>query len=82
KEEQEAKKEKKKKYKNKFMPIPNRSLLATALLPSQHMLSKFQKVSLYYFTNKGIHKVEEDGSGDKDLLTLTRQTKAPSSKPA
>lgn len=80
-EEEETKKEEKKRYKSKFAPIPNRPLPATALLlPSQYALTKLRKgdyVPLYLFTNKGIREVEEDGSGDEDLLTLVQTDKGP-----
>ena len=80
-EEEEAMKEEKKKYKNKFTPIPDRPLLATVLLlPLQHTLTKLRKgdyVPLYLFMNKGIREAEEDGSGDEDLLTLVQMDKGP-----
>ncbi|KAG8217161.1 hypothetical protein J3R82DRAFT_5229 [Butyriboletus roseoflavus] len=48
------------------------------LLFSQHMLTKLQEgdyIPLYYFTNRGIYEAEEEGSGDKDLLTLVQTDK-------
>ncbi|KIJ06102.1 hypothetical protein PAXINDRAFT_20692, partial [Paxillus involutus ATCC 200175] len=43
-EEEQAKQEERKKYKNKFAPIPNRPLPTTSLLlPSQHALNKLRK---------------------------------------
>jgi hypothetical protein len=50
------------------------------LLPSQHTLSKLCKgdyVPLYLFTNKGIREADEDGSEDKDLLTIVQTDKGP-----
>ena len=80
-EEVEAKREERKKYKNKFTPIPNRPLSdATLILPPQHALTKLCKgdyVPLYLFTNKGIWEAEKDGSGDEDLLTLVQTDKGP-----
>ncbi|KIK77764.1 hypothetical protein PAXRUDRAFT_17279 [Paxillus rubicundulus Ve08.2h10] len=80
-EEEQAKQEERKKYKNKFSPIPNRLLPATSLLhPSQHALNKLCKgeyVPLYFFTNKGIREAEDDGSGDEDLLMLIQTDKGP-----
>ena len=77
----EAKKEEQKKNKNKYTPIPNRPLPDTALiLPPQHALNKLHKgdyIPLYLFTNKGIWEVEEEGSGDEDLLTLVQTDKGP-----
>ncbi|KIK79408.1 hypothetical protein PAXRUDRAFT_16346 [Paxillus rubicundulus Ve08.2h10] len=64
KEEEQAKQEERKKYKNKFAPIPNRPLPTTSLLlPSQHALNKLCK--------------EDDSSGDEDLLTLVQTDKGP-----
>ncbi|KAF8549124.1 hypothetical protein OG21DRAFT_1526029 [Imleria badia] len=57
-------------------PLPN----IAPILPPQHALNKLHKgdyVPLYLFTNKGIRKVEEDGLGDEDLLTLTQTDKGP-----
>jgi hypothetical protein len=80
-EEEEVKNEEKRNIKNKFMPIPDRPILSMVLLlPLQHALSKLRKgdyISLYLFTNKGIRKVDEDGSGDEDLLTLIQTDKGP-----
>ena len=80
-EEAEAKKEEQKKHKNKYTPIPNRSLPDTALiLPPQHALNKLRKgdyVPLYLFTNQGIREAEEEGSGDEDLLMLVQTDKGP-----
>ncbi|KAF8836270.1 hypothetical protein BDN67DRAFT_1014839 [Paxillus ammoniavirescens] len=43
-EEEQAKQEERKKYKNKFAPIPNRPLPTTSLLlPLQHALNKLRK---------------------------------------
>ncbi|KIK79782.1 hypothetical protein PAXRUDRAFT_160331 [Paxillus rubicundulus Ve08.2h10] len=57
-----ASQEEQKKYKNKFVPIPNKPLPAIVLLlPLQHTLNKLHKgdyIPLHYFTNRGIHKVE------------------------
>ena len=80
-EKVEAKREERKKYKNKFTPISNRPLSdATLILPPQHALTKLCKgdyVPLYLFTNKGIWEAEKDGSGDEDLLTLVQTDKGP-----
>ena len=80
-EEAKAKKEEQKKHKNKNMLIPDRLLPDTTLiLPLQHALNKLCKgdyVLLYLFTNKGIWEAEEEGSGDKDLLTLIQTDKGP-----
>ena len=80
-EEAEAKKEEQKRNKNKYTPIPDRPLPDMALiLPPQHALNKLRKgdyVPLYLFTNKGIRDAEEEGSGDKDLLTLVQMDKGP-----
>ncbi|KIK79827.1 hypothetical protein PAXRUDRAFT_16119 [Paxillus rubicundulus Ve08.2h10] len=80
-QEEQAKQEERKKYKNKFAPIPNRLLPTTSLLlPLQHALNKLCKgeyVPLYFFTNKSIREAEDDGSGDKDLLTLVQMNKGP-----
>ena len=74
-----AKKEEQKKHKNKYMlisdgPLPDTTLI---LLP-QHTLNKLYKgeyIPLYLFTNKDIQKVEEEESGDEDLLTLVQMDK-------
>ena len=80
-EEEQTKQEERKKYKNKFAPIPDRPLPPTALLlPSQHALNKLRKgeyVPLHFFTNKGIREAEDDGSRDDDLLTLVQTDKGP-----
>ena len=80
-EEEQTKQEESKKYKNKFAPIPDRPLPSTALLlPLQHALNKLRKgeyVLLHFFTNKGIHEAEDDGSGDDDLPTLVQTDKGP-----
>ena len=80
-EEEQAKQEERKKYKNKFAPIPDRPLPAAPfLLPSQYMLNKLRKgeyVPLYAFTNKGMREAEEDTSDDEDLLTLVQTDKGP-----
>ena len=77
-----AKREERKKYKNKFVPIPNRPLSVTALLlPPQHALSKLRKgdyVPLHYFTNRGIREAEEDtASTEDDILTLVQSETGP-----
>ena len=81
-EAEQAKLDEWKKYKNKFAPIPECPLQATALLlPLQHTLNKLQKgdyVPLYSFTNKGLCEAEEDSSVDEDLLTLVQTDKGPS----
>ena len=63
------------------MLIPDRLLPDTTLiLPLQHALNKLCKgdyILLYLFTNKGIWEAEEEGSGDKDLLTLIQTDKGP-----
>ena len=80
-EEEQTKQEERKKYKNKFAPIPDRPLPPTALLlPLQHALNKLRKgeyILLHFFTNKGIREAEDDGSGDDDLLTLVQTDKGP-----
>ncbi|KIK94265.1 hypothetical protein PAXRUDRAFT_12140 [Paxillus rubicundulus Ve08.2h10] len=80
-EEEQAKQEERKKYKNKFAPIPNRLLPTTSLLlPLQHALNKLHKgesIPLYFFTNKSIQEAEDDNSGDEDLLTLVQTNKGP-----
>ena len=80
-EEEQVKQEERKKYKNKFAPIPDRPLPAAPfLLPSQYTLNKLRKgeyVPLYAFTNKGIREAEEDASDDEDLLTLVQTDKGP-----
>ncbi|KAF8546402.1 hypothetical protein OG21DRAFT_1491251 [Imleria badia] len=78
-EEEQAKQEERKKYKNKFAPIPARPLPPMALLlPSQHALNRLCKgdyVLLHFFTNKGIRKAEDNISGDENLLTLAKKQK-------
>ena len=80
-EEEQTKQEERKKYKNKFAPIPDRPLPPTVLLlPSQHALNKLCKgeyIPLHFFTNKGICEAEDDSSGDDDLLTLVQTDKGP-----
>lgn len=80
-QEEQAMQEERKKYKNKFAPIPDRPLPSTSLLlPLQHALNKLHKgdyVLLYFFTNKGIREAEDASSGDKDLLTLVQTDKGP-----
>ena len=80
-EEEQTKQKERKKYKNKFAPIPDRPLPSTALLlPSQNALNKLCKdeyVLLHFFTNKGIREAEDDGSRDEDLLTLVQTDMGP-----
>ena len=80
-EQEEEQTKERKKYKNKFAPIPDRPLPPTALLlPLQHALNKLCKgeyVLLHFFTNKGICEAEDDGSRDDDLLTLVQMDKGP-----
>ena len=81
-EAETAKQEERKKYKNKFVLIPNKPLLAIALLlPPQHALNKLRKgeyVPLHYFTNKGIWEAEEDTMAtEDDILTLVQSEARP-----
>jgi len=80
-EEDQARQDERKKYKNKYTPIPDRPLPPTALLLlSQHTLNKLRKgdyIPLYFFSNKGIQDAKEDTSGDEDLLMLIQTDKGP-----
>ena len=77
-----ARQEERKKYKNKFVPIPNKPLSAIVLLlPPQHALNKLHKgeyIPLHYFTNKGIREAEEDTAATEDnILTLVQSETGP-----
>ncbi|KIK78190.1 hypothetical protein PAXRUDRAFT_17019 [Paxillus rubicundulus Ve08.2h10] len=72
-----AKQEEWKKYKNKYLPIPNTAVpTETIIIPSAYAMNKLHKgeyCELYYFTNHGLAEDESSPpSLDDDALMLTK----------
>ncbi|KIJ06246.1 hypothetical protein PAXINDRAFT_92309, partial [Paxillus involutus ATCC 200175] len=72
-----AKQEERKKYKNKYLPIPNTAVpTETIIIPSAYAMNKLHKgeyCELYYFTNRDLAEDESSlPSLDDDALTLTK----------
>ncbi|KIK72530.1 hypothetical protein PAXRUDRAFT_81274, partial [Paxillus rubicundulus Ve08.2h10] len=72
-----VKQEERKKYKNKYSPIPNTAIpMETIIIPSAYAMDKLRNgeyYELYYFTHQGLAKDESSfPSLDNDALTLTK----------
>ncbi|KAF9230673.1 hypothetical protein BU15DRAFT_68995 [Melanogaster broomeanus] len=72
-----AKQEERKKYKNKYIPIPNVAVpTGPIIIPSAYALNKLRKgeyCELYYFTNRGLAEDENSlPSLDDEAMTLTK----------
>ncbi|KIK81067.1 hypothetical protein PAXRUDRAFT_156967, partial [Paxillus rubicundulus Ve08.2h10] len=72
-----AKQEERKKYKNKYLPIPNTAVpMETIIIPSAYAMNKLCKgeyCELYYFTNWGLAEDESSlPSLNDDALTLMK----------
>ncbi|KIK72068.1 hypothetical protein PAXRUDRAFT_39982, partial [Paxillus rubicundulus Ve08.2h10] len=72
-----VKQEEQKKYKNKYLPIPNTAIpTETIIIPSAYAMNKLRNgeyCELYYFTHQGLAKDESSfPSLDNDALMLTK----------
>ncbi|KAG2058090.1 hypothetical protein BDR06DRAFT_876975 [Suillus hirtellus] len=75
-EEESARKEEKKKYKHKFMPIPEDTgvLDEPSIIPSSyaiHKLNKGEYLELWYFTNDGLDKAHSKKTINDDAMVMS-----------